>query len=268
MTNRKHAFWFKFLYSSCICLILYNMTAQLNAQINTENLRRIDFEKGWTNTLALDLGYISGNSDFLRFSGNFRSDIKIGKYSGFGVLDYQHGQEAGKLFVHKGFLHLRILYPLSQRLGYESFIQKEFNEFIRLKDRNLLGVGARVRLAGTHQDDHSSAQVNAYAGIGAMWENERITTTPSTESSIIRSTNYITIKYTASELVRAGIVAYFQINPGDTEDYRILLDGSVGFQLATNLILETGINYRYDNQPPIGVESGDLEISNGLVITF
>jgi len=237
-------------------------------QVNTERLRRGNVTEGWHNSVSFDLGYVSGNSNFFKLNTGFRTDYKAGDYYTFGVVNYQRGREAAQVFLNKGFAHIRAMRALTPVISGEVFLQKEFNDFILLNDRNLAGGGARLRLLSESPQQKAGIPLQLFLGIGFMWENEVLNTSPLSETNLLRSTNYLSATWTGNEIMTFGLVGYYQIAVSDNRDYRLLLDGSLGFQVTQALTFRLVLNYRYDNEPPPGIKDYDLEMTNGLQFDF
>ena len=251
-----------------ICFVLLpSFCSPLAAQVNIftgETMKQMRLDPGWYNSIALDLTYRTGNTDLLTTRGRFRSDYLSKKYHGFVFGSLQYGRRSGTFFINKGMAHARIIRRLNSHLLLESFAQKQFNESIRLSDRNLAGGGIRF-------DGHpSSPKFNIYLGIGAMWEHERINdkTDGVITTHIIRSTNYINWTGRLAEHVTTSATGYYQFHLRHFQDYRILFEGSFTFQLTTKLAFPLRVNFRYDNEPPTGIRKHDVEIFNGLRYTF
>lgn len=239
-----------------------------SGQVNTERLRRGDIEEGWHNSISFNLGYISGNSNFLNLRGNARSDFKIGNYYTFGVVNYQRGKEAGQIFLNKGFVHIRGIRMFTPVIGGEVFLQKEFNEFILLNDRNLAGGGIRTMLLSGAPTEETGIPIRLFLGIGFMWENEVLNTSPVTETNLLRSTNYISATWSGNEMMEFNLVSYYQVAVTQIQNYRILLDSRLAFNLSQTLSFQMGLNYRYDSEPPPGIKHYDLDLTNGIQFDF
>ncbi len=238
------------------------------AQVNTENLRRSDLIDGFFNNLQFDFGYISGNSDLLILKSGFRTDFISGDYNSFMVFKYQRQIQNHNLFINKGFIHIRSISVLTSRFRWELFVQKEFDDFILLKDRNLIGVGLRTALLLPDSTVKKSRSVHLHIGTGAMWENEEINSNPIYETKIFRSTNYISLRWSIDERVNLGIVGYYQFHLSDFQNYRFLFEGKLDFTITKSLAFQTGVYLRYDNGPPKEVKKYDLEITNGFNFSF
>ena len=251
-----------------ICLfLLLSCCSPLVAQVNIftgETMKQMQLDPGWYNSIALDLTYRTGNTDLLTTRGRFRSDYLSKRYHSFVFGSLQYGRRSGVFFINKGMAHARIIRRLNAHLLLESFAQKQFNESIRLSDRNLAGGGIRF-------DGHpSSSKFNIYLGIGAMWEHERINdkTDGVITTRITRSTNYINWTGRLAEHITTSATGYYQVHLRRFQDYRILFEGSLTFQLTTKLAFPLRVNFRYDNEPPTGIRKHDVEIFNGLRYTF
>ncbi|MFQ6104494.1 MAG: DUF481 domain-containing protein [Candidatus Glassbacteria bacterium] len=252
---------------NCLILILLTLNASFG-QVNTENLRRTDISQGLHNSLEFDFGLVSGNSEYLNLTSGFRSDLVSGRYYSFGVIQYQRGIQDDEVFINKGFVHLRGIRELTSSFYGELFVQKEFNDFILLKDRNLIGGGLRIALLPHGNTTGRSSPIRVYAGIGTMWENEDIGTHPPEETSIFRSTNYASLSWRIDDRVYVGVVSYYQVHLGDFQDFRVLLESGFGYDVTRSIAFQVSFNLRYDNEPPRDVKKHDLEIKNGLRFSF
>lgn len=249
------------------CLFFLALNAK--AQVNIETLRRLDSKLGWYNDITLSLTYQSGNTDLLRFKSSLRSDYWFDKYHTFGIATLQQGEQGGRLYTDKGFIHLRGARSIIERLGVEMFLQKQFNESILLRDRNLAGAGIRIS-ALKQRTDKKNTGLNLYLGIGAMWENETINDKGhgEVETNIVRSTNYISATWRIDNRFSVVITSYFQPYTQRVSDFRVLSESRFEFHITKTVSLNTRLNIRYDSEPPTDVEAHDLEIVNGLSCKF
>ena len=192
-----------------IIFITHFISSQITAaQVNTENLRKINLKNGFYGSLKLDYTLDSGNSNFSKIAAGFRSDFVSEKYYSFGVIQYQRGVQDKKDFINKGFIHLRLIRKFFPRFSGEFFLQKEFNQFIRLKDRNLVGAGIRN---GVILPDSTRKYFNSFytfIGIGIMWENEKIDLHPVKDTKIFRSTNYLSLRWVVNDHLDFNLVSY------------------------------------------------------------
>lgn len=116
----------------------------------------------------------------------------------------------------------------------------------------------------------NSTGLNFYLGIGAMWENETINDKQHGEigTNIIRSTNYISSTWRASERFSVVVVGYYQPYLQRFFDFRVLSESRFEFHVTQTVSISTRLNIRYDSKPPSNLETHDLEIVNGLSYRF
>ncbi|NQU06055.1 MAG: DUF481 domain-containing protein [Calditrichaeota bacterium] len=246
------------------------------AQVNTEAMRKGDLQSGLHESLNLDVGLVAGNSSFLLIKATLRLDYLKGTTHTFMVSNLQQGHQGQNhsLFIKKGFVHLRQTRLLHDCFFVEGFVQKEFNYFIRLKDRNLAGGGLRIRWLKAGTDEEETAVIKFYTGLGLMWEQESIEETDNTPTNedlfknLFRSTNYLVLRWEPDSRLLFQVTTYFQPDIERLSDFRMLLDGGLTFVLTGKLSAAIKLNVRYDNEPPRNIENYDIELTNGLTYIF
>ena len=251
-----YVLFFSFLYNSAL------------AQVNTETLRKVEMQNGWYGMLSSSLGYQSGNSEYLQFKSGVRVDFLHNKYYSFLVFNYNRGSQAKKLFLNNAFVHLRGTYVFNKNLILEVFGQTEFDDFIKLKDRKLLGSGLRIRLFKTDKFPNDKSSLRFFLGLGGMWEKEELDDQETIITEIFRTTNYISFYWKIDERVTFNVINYYQRSLNDFADYRVLLESNLGFYLTKSIIFTASIEYRYDSLPPSGVKNYDFELNNGISVTL
>ncbi len=234
-------------------------------QVNTETLRKSDLEKGFHNNIQFRLGLNSGNSEYLKLKSKFRLDYTAKNFYTFGVAEYQRGLQADELFINKGFAHFRYIRNLVKTIRYELFTQKEFNDFILLKDRNLAGMGLRKSFLFLKE---KQSHFKLHLGMGFMWENEKVDLTTIIETNLFRSTNYISASWKIDDRVQFIHINYIQFDVENPTDYRILAESTVLFSITKAFHFQASLEFRYDNEPPLSIKKYDLEITNGVTFSF
>lgn len=257
---------FHILVAVVFCILAFTANIS-NAQVNTETLRLDSQKEGFIFTTDFSFGLSEGNVRYLNLLGNTRVDYQKGKNRSFAVVQYSRGVQEGDLYRNAGFLSLRNTYYVRPAVGLEVFAQQEFNEFILLRDRKLAGSGARLRLINYEADDADN-KLQLIFGVGGMFEYEDINSIIQEQTSLIRSTNYISLIWDVTERVNINAVTYFQVALTDLSDYRNLLESSLEVKLAESLALTVAVNHRYDSSPPIGIEPYDIQVRNGLRLLF
>ena len=243
------------------------LISTLVCQVNTEALRTVERTDGFQNKFNLELGYEKANSEVLELAAKYRLEyIKQDNFHLFMIINFDNGYEEENnapknIITNKGFIHLRTTKKIFKNYQMEVFMQYEFNEFILLNDRYLIGSGLRIGF-------QRSGLTNTYVGMGFMYEQETYNTEIENEKSLLRSTNYIKNNFVLSPNVVLNNTAYFQIASDDFNDYRILYDGGLEFHINDSFSFTTSLNYRYDNDPHADMGSSYIQISNGISFNF
>lgn len=237
------------------------------AQVNTETLRAGSLQDGFRLTTNFNFGLAEGNTSYLNLLGNVRLDHQKNNNRSFAVIQYSRAVQDDELFQNAGFLALRNTNYFKPEIGWEIFAQQQFDEFLRLRDRKLIGSGMRLRLYNVESTDEEK-KLQLILGVGGMYEYEDIDAIIPETHSLIRSTNYLSVQWVLNARVSMNAVTYMQIAVSDLMNYRNLLESSIAVKLAESLSLTVGVNHRYDSKPPAGVEPYDIIIRNGLQLLF
>lgn len=243
------------------------MLTSLQAQVNTESMRRMELGQGWHHLLTLSAGYVSGNSSVLNLRGFARTDYASNHYYSFLAGNYQRSMEDGDVFINKGFVHVRTMRSFSEKWKAELFTQKEFNDFILLKSRELIGGGLRMEVVETDTAASARHFFRLNAGIGLMGEWEEYDGLEP-DTRLLRSTNYLSFRWQWNEMVTMTGTGYYQFDTRHISDYRILVESVLGVNITKHLAFTTTLNFRYDRQPPEDVRRYDLDIQNGISVIF
>ncbi len=257
-------------YNFILCLLIIVITAGITrAQINTEKFRKKSIEQGFSGYAGVEFGLNKGNSNYLSVNGNLRLDYLINKLDFFLVSNYEYKEGNGQKIIYQGFTHLRCVISLSGRIFLEFFTQKEFNDFISLNDRNLIGSGLRFNILNRTPINDNSSSVNIYLGIGAMFENEVYKIQPlEITNNLIRSTNYLDIYWKPDTLMKFSFVNYYQPYVSSIKNFRWLSDVNLKFFISRSFSFITHFTLRYDNQPVTKIKKYDFELTNGVSVQF
>jgi hypothetical protein len=240
------------------------------AQVNTEALRIDSDKRGFITTLQLTGNVSAGNTSIYEINTNGRVDYVTDRNHSFAIADYRYGYKNSEPYKNSAFIALRNTWSWKPRIGVETFVQQQMDEFIRLKDRKLIGAGLRLHPID-FENDETGSKFNTYIGVGAMYEREvfdATATDPSYTTSLLRSTNYISLQLALNETVRIGTVQYLQIAPSSLNDFRYIADGNVNVRLAESTSLVFVLRYRLDNEPPAGIRPFDLSYTTGIRFSF
>ena len=240
-----------------IAMISLMWFAPIWCQINTESMRGDHATPGLSQNMNLSFTYISGNSEIMFLRGNYRIDYQSqSDWSGHFIAKYDRAfEKAEDDFTNKGFGQLRAVKQVFFRIQVESFLQKEFNYFIDLENREL--IGGNIRFNPFKQ---------FFIATGAMHEKE-VYQTEEEEQNFMKSTSYINYSVQPWEKVTIENVLYYQFKLESMDNYRILWDGKLSFHGSDWLSFYLRCNYRYDISE-INPSSSYFEITNGLEFRF
>lgn len=244
--------------------LLYSSQCAI-AQVNTESLVQ---ERAAVFSLQVQasIGINAGNSELVRWQASARADYRVSQFLTFVVGDIAQATANEQRLLNRGFLHGRFIWNWDTIVHPEVFIQREFNEFILLKERTLFGSGMRLTVLQLLPTD-SVMSVRLTLGLGAMWENE-IFGAGNPETKLLRSTNYLSVFWRIAARASAQLISYFQVDTQRWSDHRVLVEGNVAVGITDRLVLSVILNYRYDNEPVPTVRPFDLEVRNALSVSF
>jgi len=242
-----------------IAIIFTLYLAPIWSQVNTESMRGEHTTPGFSQNMALSFAYISGNSKLIFFNASYRIDYASkSNWYGFLATKYDRAFEKSKDdFSNKGFGQLRVVKQIFPKIQIEGFLQKEFNYFIDLENRELIGGGLRF-----------NPVEKFYIGTGSMNEKE-IYQNNEEEQNFWKSTSYLNYSFQIMEKFTIQQILYYQFKLSALDNYRILWDGKFSFQGFDWLSFYLNIHYRYDISDNINSEGGSyFELTNGFGFHF
>ena len=236
------------------CLLFSSL---IFCQINTETMRADNLSPGIHQKMNMSFTYISGTSEIMFLKGNYRIDYQSqSDWSGFFITKYDRAFEKSEdAFSNKGFGQLRVVKQVFPHIQVESFLQKEFNYFIDLENRELIGGNVRF-----------NPFKKFFIATGAMHEKEVYQSKE--EQNFMKSTSYINYSMQPMEKVTIENVLYYQFKLEAMDNYRILWDGTISVQGSDWLSFYLSCNYRYDLSEINPDGSSYFEITNGLGFRF
>jgi hypothetical protein len=256
----------KFIY---LLLTLLVIPILCHSQVNTEALRIEAGQQGFQGSLHLTGNISAGNTSIYEMNAGGRVDHVRGLNRAFVVGDLRYGYKNGARYRNSAFLALRNTWQWRPRLAQETFVQQQMDEFIRLKDRKLLGAG--VRITAIEATSSSDLRFRTFVGVGAMAEREIIESRPGDptfSTTLLRSTNYLSLTLGKAGVFYLSAVQYLQFVPDRTTDYRYTADVNFDTNLTESISVLFSLSYRRDNEPPAEVRPFDLTYTTGLRYRF
>lgn len=247
-----------FLLAPCL---LQRLPGQI---VNIEDRRSSPAD---TNRLSLqvDLAFnlVQNTKTVLNLGTAARFDWQHGKGTLLLLPNFQFVRVDEQRFVNRGFLHLRHTWKSAGAAAPEVFFQLQFDEQVRIQQRELAGAGLRFRLL----DD---GQSRAFLGAAYIFEYNEIR-----DTALIyrdhRLSSYLSFRWQPAEPLALSGTVYFQPllkDPGDfrlSSQLRLLLHISsrLDFKVSFALVQDS----RLKRDAP-GVPAATYSLQNGLRWTF
>ena len=248
------------------CLLFgFSPESHAAAQINTERLRPGDPRSGASASLGASAAWKYGNVSLLQLDGKAAGLYYAEPHSILLSTLGTFGQQSGERFASAAFAHLRWTAMWWSRIGSEVFAQLQYDEFLRLKLRELVGAGPRFVLVDTDS-------LRLAVGTGYMLEYEQLDIAqddPHPRTTLAhRSTSYVTLAAEVTDRLQFGQTVYAQPRFDRPSDIRVLAEFELKVALNGTFALTTAFALRFDSDPPSEVDKLDLGLKNGLELTL
>lgn len=246
-------------------LALAPVAGALDAQVNTERLRRTDVEQGLAGQAGLDLTVRAGNVELVLLAPSVRIDVRSARWNTFLVTQADFGWQRGERFSNQALAHLRLGYRAAEPLVLEWFAQGDYDRSRRLTLRALTGAGPRLLLVRTPAWE-------AALGTAYMFEHEELDlpagAVHASRTDAHRWSSYVTVQGRAGDRLAAVVTAYAQPRLDAFADVRMLGDARLAVQLAGALGLQVSGLVRWDGRPPDGTDGLDLTVRTGVAVEW
>ena len=251
-----------------ICVFLFAIVDH-SAQsiINTEKLFKTS-EEGLGISSKLSGNSIQGNASvlFLKYSLNFsykKEKHYLRLLSGGSNINQDKEMVSNNLFSQ-----LRYNYVFNEKSKVFVFSQLQSNAILLLERRFLVGAGYRRSVVNFHKDSIKSFKIDLSAGV--MQENELLNRT-NLEIDEKYHTNYTRMIFSLVGVLdvknKFTLVntTYFQQYVLNLEDFRLLNEFNLMFNINKNLAFSIDLVYRFDSEPPSILSDRDLNTNVGLL---
>jgi hypothetical protein len=240
-------------------------------QINTEKFRKYSEKEGFLFNAGFRFGYSGGNSQYVSTDATFRLDYNRNKNNAFIVANYDYKETESSKIANKGFVHLRGIHALNNKLATEVFLQQEFNEFLLLEDRKLVGASLRIRIMDFRSQDSLSG-FRSNIGLGLMYEHEvyDIVSNEVTKltKDLVRFSSYLTLDWNITNRINCWVVGYFQPDINNISDFKSVIETGIEIGIIGKLYFTIDLSYRYNSKPVGDVKNYDTALKNGLRFSF
>jgi len=245
-----------------VAAIIVLVAAPARAQVNAEALRST--LRTNPNFLWLEGALVgrTGNTETMTFSASAFGGLTSEPHLFFSRLSADYGLARGTTTVARWMAHARYNYRLTSFVALETLAQVQHDSFRRLAVRDLYGAGLRF-------DFLRVDEVELFAGTTYLFEHEVLESVPGStgyKDFWHRSSNYVGVNMRVAPLVELSSVSYAQPRFDRPLDFRILSETLVSFAISKLLSARVSATVWYDNRPPFGVRTYDVEIKNSLVV--
>lgn len=168
-------------------------------------------------------------------------------------------------FLNFGFVHGRINLFRENTINYEVYLQYSYDNFRGLHPRWLGGGGIRYGLA-------KSDAVTATLGVGLLYEHEKWAypgTSDIVEVNLLKSSNYLSFRYTINDFVDFNMVGYYQTGYDQMiSRLRNRFNGSLilNTRLSRRFSLATSYDLSYEDRPIVPITPLIYAFKTGLSI--
>ncbi len=103
------------------------------------------------------------------------------------------------------------MWKFADKANWEYFAQRQYDEFIDLRFRNLLGTAIKYRILKAVSKNDSNSMILINASTGLMYEHENYKYEPTNiDNKLIRSTNFISFDW--SKMNQQALPALYTTN--------------------------------------------------------
>jgi len=248
-----------------LCLLLLAIPGFLSAQLvniesrrmQTDSIRFVlnaDFSFNHTNNDGVEVNQL----DAIVTSQVKSKDLKkiyllLGNYK---LIDADE-----KNLQNSWFLHGRFNYKFNALLRLEAFIQGQYNELLVVEQRNLVGLGLRVKWM-------DKENFTGYAGNSYLYEMEHSDEAGTTEYNH-RNSTYLSLSYfPKSNRFSLANTLYYQPLYEDFSDFRILEQFRLDVPLSSWFKVFALFNYYLDSDTPLGSREYTSNFNFGIGISL
>jgi hypothetical protein len=245
--------------------VFFLLPAVAWAQVNAERFRPAGEMDGLHAQVDGSFGLKAGNVNWAQVGIGTRVEYLMGLHTPLIYAKLSMARRDDAQILNDGFVHARWTAMWLSALGTDVFAQLQYNEFLLLRTRALVGAGPRVifldqpwargAITSGYMLEHESLNLPEDATHPAMMLNHRWT-------------NTLTLGLKLAPQVTLGNTIYIQPRFDDFTDLRILDEADLAIAIGANLSIVSALSFRHDTRPPDGLASTDVAVSQALRFSF
>ncbi len=213
----------------------------------------------WDGNVELNFQANKSDESFFRLAAASLVRHRAGRSTWLSSNELRQTVAGDDDFENKGFQHFRYQRRMDSVLALEAFTQVQFDQVLRIRLRQLNGLGPRIQFL-------RKTQVFVFVGTLYMYEYEEEKGT----GRINRDHRISTYFNLARKWQRFGIrfIAYYQPAITEWEDYRLSASGSFSLKLTHRLDFSVRGEYTFDAHPVEGVPDHTYDLLTGVSWRF
>jgi len=173
-----------------------------------------------------------------------------------------YAEVSGKTNTNKIYGHIRYIHSLyDKKLNWEIFEQIEANEFTKVKERRLSGIGIRYRLLHSYLG-------KLYFGLGGFNEHIAYTTDIDKYETNVRFNSYIAYTKKFDKKSTLTYVSYYQPKVENFFDFMLSNRIELKIKIYSRISLSMILYYDIDSKPAIGVKKEDITQKTSFTFAF
>ena len=242
-----------------VLLFILLPLCSLGQIINVENKRLSDDKDGFVGTFDLGLNLIKNTAQILQFNNNVHLQYSKKNHTYLLLNDISFVQKEGEEdWLNKGYQHVRYIYQ-HKKLGFEGFIQHQYDKAQKIQYRVLSGVGARWQLV-------KNDSLQFAMGFSTMNEYENpVDADPFVQ---IRLNHYLSFAFQVNKNISLSTTNYYQPLLTTWSDYRMSSQTALKLVLNKQFEFKIAGNVTYDSRPAESVPLLNYHVVNGVSYIF
>jgi hypothetical protein len=245
-----------------VFFLIFFSSISFSQIVNIEKKRKDS--NGFQATMGFDFNIKQSGSKILELKNNIDLQYNLNAHAFILLNDIQLLSVDNGSLINNGFQHFRYNYTIkdSSFVTLEAFGQYQYNEQKLLQQRILGALGPRFRIL-------NKEKIKWYTAPLAMYEYEDLNQDEielfEADTARIRLDAYTNFFTSLNDLLSFNLVAYYQPDLGNFNDYRVSGETNLTINITKYLAYRVGFSADYDSDPPPPVQSTFWYFKNALI---
>lgn len=246
---------------SVLLLYYFLLSSLASAQIVNIEDKRLGSEEKWTGDFNLNFDIVKDAQDFFQLENATHVQFNHKAHRVLLMNNVAINKSGDESWQNNGFQHLRYTFQKEEkRLGYESFVQHQYNEIRKIELRFLFGAGIRYQL-------FQKEKVKSHFGTALMYAYEEEEDVAEIEETI-RGSFYLSFHWNINERTAFHHTSYYQPVLENFEDFRYSGEGRLDIRFTERLRFNLIFRLMYDADPAPEIPLLTYQLKNGIAYEF